>query len=219
MAALALFDLDNTLIDRAAAFRRWATRFCSQRALHDDAVERLIALDGDGYRRRADVFAEARDLFGLAEPVEDLLAAYRRDYVLSYVKEDVVLGRLTQLRAAGWKIGIVTNGPATQTDKIAITGLADLVDACCVSEVVGAAKPDPVLFQTAARLAGCELRGWMVGDNPEADIGGAHAVGLNTIWIARGRIWDRSDFAPTKTCESILDAFDLLTEFQPVDDG
>jgi putative hydrolase of the HAD superfamily len=176
----------------------------------------LIVLDEDGYRRRAEVFAEARSLFGLTDPVEDLLADYRREYVLSYVKEEEVLVGLTRLREAGWKIGIVTNGPATQTDKIAITGLAELLDACCVSEVIGAAKPDPFVFHTAARLAGCELDGWMVGDNPEADIGGAHAVGLKTIWIARGRAWDRSDFAPTETCETILEALDLLLALKTI---
>jgi len=39
---LALFDLDNTLIDRESAFRRWAQDFCQARNLPEGSVERLV---------------------------------------------------------------------------------------------------------------------------------------------------------------------------------
>ncbi|MFF5172397.1 hypothetical protein ACFY3U_07165 [Micromonospora sp. NPDC000089] len=48
MQRLALFDLDNTLVDRSAAFRRWAAEFCADRHLPDDALAWLIATDRDG---------------------------------------------------------------------------------------------------------------------------------------------------------------------------
>ena len=36
----------------------------------------------------------------------------------------------------------------------------------------------------------------MVGDNPEADIGGGRGAGLRTVWLSRGRTWEHDDFAP-----------------------
>ncbi|MEV7806919.1 HAD hydrolase-like protein [Microbispora sp. NPDC088329] len=40
----------------------------------------------------------------------------------------------------------------------------------------------------AAERCGATLAegGWMIGDNPTADIAGGRAVGLRTIWINRG---------------------------------
>ena len=37
---------------------------------------------------------------------------------------------------------------------------------------------------------------WMVGDAPIPDIGGGRAVGLRTIWVDRGRVWDPLDGDP-----------------------
>jgi FMN phosphatase YigB (HAD superfamily) len=42
--------------------------------------------------------------------------------------------------------------------KIRLSGLMDVIDALCVSEVVGAAKPDPLIFVEAARLAAVPCR-------------------------------------------------------------
>lgn len=62
-------------------------------------------------------------------------------------------------------------------------------DAIAVSEEVGAAKPDPRVFEAAARRCGARLNGggWMVGDCPTRDIAGGHGVGLRTAWMRRGR--------------------------------
>jgi len=36
----------------------------------------------------------------------------------------------------------------------------------------------------------------MIGDNPEADIGGGHGAGLRTVWLSRGRNWPHHDYKP-----------------------
>ncbi len=46
MQRLALFDLDNTLIDLDAAFRVWAEEFVKARGLGLAAMDDLIALGG-----------------------------------------------------------------------------------------------------------------------------------------------------------------------------
>jgi putative hydrolase of the HAD superfamily len=51
------------------------------------------------------------------------------------------------------------------------------------------------------------LRGaWMVGDSPEADIGGAAAVGLPSVWLHRGRRWSDTRYMPTRSVDGLIAA-------------
>jgi HAD superfamily hydrolase (TIGR01509 family) len=194
---LALFDLDNTLVDRTAVFRAWARDFIVERRLPADALAVLEAADGDGAVWREAFFADVAPRLGLTEPVDDLVAAYRRDYHRYYRPDPAVTASVARLRGAGWATGIVTNGPPTQVDKVALVGLADLFDVVVVSEVEGVRKPDPSIFRLAAERAGRSLDGgWMVGDHPENDVVGGHMAGLRTAWVHRGRAWQPTLPAP-----------------------
>lgn len=62
-----MFDLDNTLGDRAGAVRAWADGFAAERALRDGAVEWMLEIDRDGYRDRVEAFGLIRERFALAE--------------------------------------------------------------------------------------------------------------------------------------------------------
>lgn len=210
---LLLVDLDDTLIDRRGSFRNWARDFCERQGIGDE-VAWLEERDAYGYTPREELLAQARERFALREPVAELLADYRRDYpayALPPSAEAQTL--LRRLRAAGWRIGVVTNGHPTQARKLEAAGIADLVDTCCVSEVEGVRKPERAIFERAAERCGEPLAGgWMAGDNPEADIRGAHALGLHTIWFRHGREWDALDFAPTLVVDSLEEALAHLTQ-------
>jgi putative hydrolase of the HAD superfamily len=194
---LALFDLDNTLVDRTAVFERWAHDFIAAHDLPPDAMGVLEQLDGDGVVWREVFFADVAARFALTTPVDELVAAYRADYVHYYGPDPRVVAAIAELRGAGWTTGIVTNGPPTQIDKVALVGLADLFDAVVVSEIERVRKPDPAIFVLAATRTGAPIAGgWMVGDHPENDIVGGHGAGLRTVWIHRGRTWDPALPAP-----------------------
>ena len=177
MAGVVLFDLDNTLADREAAFRRWAESFAREHDLDWSAVEFLCAGDGDGFVPRDELFASVRDRFGVTTSVEELVTRYRADYPPHFEPEPDVRAALTALRADGWKIGIVTNGPTSQNAKIASLGLDDLIDGICVSADVGVDKPDPRIFDLTAARCGAPLDGWMVGDSADTDIAGGPGRG------------------------------------------
>jgi hypothetical protein len=49
---LLLADLDNTLIERAGAFNRWAREFTSARGGSPADAQRLVAADRDGLESR-----------------------------------------------------------------------------------------------------------------------------------------------------------------------
>jgi putative hydrolase of the HAD superfamily len=92
-----------------------------------------------------------------------------------------------QLRRAGWRVGIVTNGMVdNQEGKIRALGLDDLVDAWVISDDVGIRKPDPEIFKILAERLRAPLDGWMVGDSIELDVAGGHGVGLQTAFISAG---------------------------------
>ena len=51
-------------------------------------------------------------------------------------------------------------------------------------------KPDPEIFIRAAdRLGVCAAECVFLGDNPQADIGGAHSAGMKTVWVKRHFPW------------------------------
>lgn len=215
---LALFDLDNTLVERAPAFHRSAVRLAADHGLDPAvAVPFIVEVDGGGRVVWEDWFPLVKERFALGPSVDELIAEHRPRYVGEYRVEPATADALGRLRAAGWRIGIVTNGPPAQEDKILATGLDALVDGWAVSDLVGARKPDPRIFHAAADACGSEVAaGWMVGDWPPADIAGAHLTGLRSIWLHRGLVWADVAFARDAFAERIGEAApDLPPDFAP----
>ncbi|MCU1363983.1 MAG: HAD-superfamily hydrolase, subfamily variant 1 [Acidimicrobiaceae bacterium] len=187
---LALFDLDNTLADRATAFAKWAEIFVTRFALEPEATPWLLSLDGDGITPRPVLLRGAIDEFDLDTTVEELIDWYEESYIECFQRESASIDAVLALRDAGWKVAVVTNGPTEQQmAKLRQTELEEVVDAIVVSEACGVSKPDAGIFREAARRCDSELAGWMIGDSPSADIVGAARCGLRTIWMSRGRLW------------------------------
>ncbi|MGW3343681.1 HAD family hydrolase [Nonomuraea rubra] len=199
VTVLALFDLDNTLIDRLGAYRRWAAEFAAERELGAGAVPWLVAADADGSVPMELLFTRIRDRFGLPESAGELWDAYRARLPHLIRCRPEVLDGLERLRAAGWTVGIVTNGMTdNQTGKIQHSGLATRVDGWAISEAEGVRKPDARLFEIGAARCGTSLGdgGWMVGDDAVNDITGGRGAGLRTIWIDRTWELERHGLAP-----------------------
>jgi putative hydrolase of the HAD superfamily len=68
------------------------------------------------------------------------------------------------------------------------------------------------VFEAAAQRCGARLAdgGWMLGDCATRDIGGAQAVGLRTVWLRRGRVWDPSAVPPDGIVDHVVQAEPLL---------
>jgi FMN phosphatase YigB (HAD superfamily) len=215
---IALFDLDNTLFDRAAAFRLWAERFALDLGLGPYAAESFVAWDDDGLADRHHVWSTAKEHLGLPESVDDLVSRYYVQYKELLTPDAEVQSSLGDLRAAGWRICIVTNGPAShQCEKADRLGLLPCVDGFCSSGHLGLSKPDRRIFVEGLRRAGapdpdsCVSESWMVGDSPGADMVGARHCGLGTVWMHRDRRWD-PDFGehPDRVAGSVQEAVSHL---------
>lgn len=91
---------------------------------------------------------------------------------------------LSELKQQGYQLGALSNGNAD----IHKVGLADLIDFQFKADDVGTMKPDPLMFQQMLQYTGLRPEQVIhVGDNPEHDIEGAHAVGIWTIWVNMGQ--------------------------------
>lgn len=213
MQRLVLFDLDNTLVDRATGLRLWAEEFCVRRGLGREEVEWIVEADGDGLVPKEFFFGELRDRFRLSDSVPGLWAEYRVRHPALIPVFPGVPGAFARLRAEGWKVGLVTNGFAdAQLRTITGSGVLAHLDGWAISGAEGVRKPDRRLFEVAARRCGVTLAGggWMVGDSAVADVGGGQAAGLRTLWIDRGRAWPSGLPAPDHVTPSVLDAIAVL---------
>ncbi len=210
MARLVLFDLDNTLLDRTTAFARWAQEFIAANRLSARAWPVIEAADEDGMAPRERFFAEIREHLSISTDIEDLLAGYHVEYPRYFTVDRETVAAVRNLRARGWKVGVVTNGPPSQLAKLEVTDLVGEFDAICISAVVGAWKPDRLIFEEAARICGVPLEGWMVGDSAAADIEGGKRAGLRTVWMARGRTWQASESSPDAVAKTIPEAVEII---------
>ena len=107
-----MFDLDNTLGDRAAAVRAWAAGFCAERALPTEATDWLVEVDNDGYSDRREVFTALADRYGLQSSIDELVGDYQRRIIGLTPEVEGATETLHRVRGAGHKIAIVTNGDA-----------------------------------------------------------------------------------------------------------
>lgn len=196
---LLLLDLDNTLIDRDAAFRSAAAAFLADNALPEADLGWLMALDASGYTPKPEVTRALHERYAVPEAaVRELVDGGAADRV---VLSGTVREALVAASADGWTCVVVTNGRTAQQErKLRRTGLDGLVRGWVISEAVGHAKPSPEIFHAAATVGGRPLSGaWMVGDSAHADIGGAHGLGLRNVWVSNGRAWEEPGFRPTWT--------------------
>ena len=188
-----LFDVGYCLMDESARLAHalaWLTE----------------ALAGSGHpRSTADLHAAYRAACRRPEPGEPSLlvqmlrnlgipaettAALRRavpwDAVpLEAYPETVAV--LRGLRAAGFRLGVLANQPASARADLDRAGMTPFCDGVWLSAAVGLAKPDPAFFRLA-------LDAWTlapgrvayVGDRPDNDVAPAKALGLATVRLRRG---------------------------------
>lgn len=193
-----LFDLDETLLDRTVSLTAF---LADQHARFRDRLgpapfvawrDRFLALDARGRVPKTVVYPALLDAFGGdTEAAEALLADYREGCCRHARALRGMAETLDGLRRRGLRLGIVTNGEtAFQSRHVDALGLRERVDAILISEAEGLRKPDARLFRrAAARLGTAPAQCLFVGDDPAADILGAHAAGMRTAWLCRGVPW------------------------------
>jgi putative hydrolase of the HAD superfamily len=103
---------------------------------------------------------------------------------------DDSVATLDRLRDEGFRIGLITNGPAEmQRWKIGRFNLERHFDVIVIEGEFGHGKPHPNVFRHAMSSVGSRAQDSMhIGDNLYADVGGAKSAGMRAAWIHRDRL-------------------------------
>lgn len=198
------FDLYGTLIDirteegsvaTTRQFERWVA------AVHGPAAaarEVHHPLFGDVRRARAPgpfgepdlgpvIAAHLAEVLGRTASAADVAAAAIAFRAASRTRFAPVAGAAEALRllAGRFRLALVSNAQSLFTrPELDELRIAEFFDPVVLSSEVGVRKPGPEIFARA--LAGAEVRPAAVlhvGDDPDADVGGATAVGLRTCLV------------------------------------
>ena len=190
----ALFDLDETILDRSGSLHDFV-HWQASKQLNLNASEvarfsnRFIELDQKGLVWKDHVYETLLSEFSLNSwSVDDLL----QTYVLAFcafcrqrVGADVAIN---EFRSHGYKIGLVTNGKTHfQERNFMALGFEHRFDCIVVSEAVGLRKPDQAIFELACDKLNADIHSSVfIGDNPLADIKGAKESGMKTVYVPTG---------------------------------
>ena len=186
-----LFDLDDTLFDRSAAFQAVASLlFDSQpsiRSSHSKAEAVNHMIDCDRFDDRFDRIL--RIWPAIEMNAIQLRTWYYRSLADALRPDEMALSLLAELNRAGMPWGVVTNGDAFQHTKLRLLGIQELAPFVIVSGEFRHEKPDPEIFLEALSRLGAPppQRTLFVGDNVHTDIKGAQGVSMLTAWIRLGR--------------------------------
>jgi putative hydrolase of the HAD superfamily len=207
-----LFDLDETLIQRAGAIRRFIAdqydRYAGALAplTRDQYSSRFLDLEDEGRADKAVVYPALVRALGIAGVSSDvLLADYRARYPGFASLTPGAAETLAALHAGGLRLGVVTNGNGqVQNGKIDAIGVRPLLDCVVISELVGLRKPDAAIFDLAAAQLGLAPADCMfVGDNPAVDVVGSAAAGMLGVWFGSGAKWPPGLPAPGAVIDSL----------------
>ena len=118
---------------------------------------------------------------------DELFAGYLALYEAAWTTFDDAVPALRRARAAGFVVGVLTNGDEEQQRvKLKRLSLEDEIDHLVASSMVPAAKPDPRAFQHAVhRMGVTAAEALMVGDSLENDVLGALSAGLHATLLDR----------------------------------
>ena len=213
---LLLLDADETLFD----FRR-AEAFALEKAFAErglaatpETVARYDAINKEIWRRlergeidQARLKVERFALF-FAEAGISLDAADFSELYLEWLGRGSFLlpgaEELCAYLAAKYRLAIVTNGIAkVQRPRFEASPIRRHFGAIVISEEVGAAKPQPEIFERACEAMGVfdKSKVLMIGDSLSSDIAGGAAYGIDTCWLNPGgaAIGAAGAGAPAKT--------------------
>ncbi len=213
-----IFDFDDTLQDRTAAFLGVARQLLSRHMQAVDAerlenyAQQLCVENNGGYVDYSTFFHEFIKRWPFNKDVtgEQLLWEYHRLFPLHSALYPETFAVLKALRRRGYRIGIITNGnPLLQNRKLDVTGMRLYTDLAIISGDEGIHKPHPELFRRAAARLGVAPENCVyVGDHPINDIQGAASAGMQAIYLNTRELDEHPEEVPE--VHGLVDILNIL---------
>ncbi len=215
MIKAVLFDFDETLQDRTAAFEKYMDTFLADFCpdISDDEIkkrkEEMRITGKGGYVNREEWYQGLIDSWQWSNaPSKTVLANH---YDTRFGDHNVIfpdsIKLLKELKGRGYIVGVITNGPSIlQNHKMDTSGLRPYCDIVVVSGDVGVHKPDPALFIYAADKLGLKPEECVyVGDHPVNDIEGSLAAGMKAVRMNWGWFKNQQLRDDVPVIENIID--------------
>jgi putative hydrolase of the HAD superfamily len=101
----------------------------------------------------------------------------------NYVYNDAVLARITELRAEGYRIGLLTNSVREFRPRLDAELGNGLFDEIIDSSEVGCRKPEPAIYELTTRRMGVERDELVYLDDFGGNVTGARLHGWTTIHV------------------------------------
>lgn len=235
VARAVTLDLDDTLLD-GAGLERSVARTCEAicdvvdglepaalRAANATAWpgywaevgERWVLGELDGPEFNAEAWRRSLAACGCTDPAVVAATAelHRRFAREEHRLFDDAEALFECARALSIPLALVTNGASgVQRDKLDVLGIESHFATVVVSGELGAAKPDPVIFERALAALGVDARdAWHVGDTLAYDVLGATRAGMGAVWVNRHGIRPApSDPTPDVEVTSLAAICELL---------
>jgi putative hydrolase of the HAD superfamily len=172
------------------------------------AMERATGNDGE----RAAVYLEAlfRSAGVPADRMPEVRDSLRRLHSERHLWCSVREGTresLSRLRAAGLRLGIVSNSDGRVEQALAASGLRGYFDVVIDSGLHGVEKPDPAIFRAALDALGVgPEEALYVGDVYEVDVVGARAAGMEAVLFAPSSPGTAQLCRTAESIEELVDA-------------
>jgi putative hydrolase of the HAD superfamily len=110
----------------------------------------------------------------------------RKDHPSRFYLFEDTIPALERLRAAGLRIGLVSNWSWFLQEILDANALSPLLDCTIVSARAGYRKPHPAIYQLAIEALDLPAAAVVfVGDHPHADVHGPQAAGMTPVHIDR----------------------------------
>lgn len=186
-----LFDLDGTILDRESSLNNFIDDQYNKFISYLKHIERttfknkFIELDNNGYVWKDKVYAQLIDYFNINNLTPDV---FLNDYTTNFRKNCLPYPNLYKtlkiLNANNYKLGIITNGKFPfQYKNIEALKIEEYMDIILVSEKEEIKKPNPLIFERAAKKLGVKLNECIfVGDSLENDYKASNSAGMYAIY-------------------------------------
>lgn len=181
-----VFDLDGVLIDAKQWHYEALNRALALFGAALPLAEHLARFDGRPTREKLRVLIEERRLpRGLADMVSELKQVYTLDAIYARCRPEFRTQLLvSQLKRRGLKVGVASNS-IRQTVQLmmAKSALIDMMDVLLSNEDVARAKPDPEIYELAARRLGIAPADILVVEDHPVGAQAAHAAGCQVLKV------------------------------------
>jgi len=153
--------------------------------------------------------------YDVSSPLVAAATAEFCEEFMTFVYLDENSEKLLRFLHGKYKLGIVSNFaiPECVHELLKTHGLDRFIDAVVVSGAVNKRKPSPEIFIRTLKALGVSASETVfVGDTLDADIEGAKAVGMKTVYIQR-RIEKEEQVRPDQTIKSLSELPMVLERF------